>query len=100
MNNILNIQDSRPKGSHCDFKSDHGLESHGLNKPSSSLLELAKRSRSIEEIVFRGERMITKFGAIAVNTGNQTARSPNDKYIVRESENKRRTSGGENTTDL
>ncbi len=37
-----------------------------------------------EEIVFRGEGRITQQGPIVVNTGRHTARSANDKFVVRE----------------
>ena len=64
-------------------KSDYGLENHGLinlhnvywNLPSEALYE---------EIVFRGEGKMTKGGALTVNTGRHTARSANDKFVVKE----------------
>ncbi len=64
-------------------KSDYGLENHGLihlhnvywNLPDEALYE---------EIVFRGEGKMTKGGALTVNTGKHTARSANDKFVVKE----------------
>lgn len=65
------------------LKSKHGLDNHGLfnlgnvywNLPAASLYE---------EAVHRGEGLIAEGGALAVTTGKHTARSANDKYIVRE----------------
>ncbi len=64
-------------------KSDYGLENHGLlnlggvywNLPAEALYE---------EIVFRREGAITRDGAVVMNTGKHTARSANDKFVVRE----------------
>lgn len=66
-----------------ELKSKHGLENHGLfnlgnvywNLPAASLYE---------EAVHRGEGLIAEGGPLAVTTGKHTARSANDKYIVRE----------------
>src|SRR5208283_15953 len=93
MNNILNIK-TPAQGQAADLKSDHGLESHGLTNLHQAYWNLPVEAL-YEEIIFRGEGKITKSGAIAVNTGNQTARSPNDKYIVRESENEKNVWWGE-----
>jgi phosphoenolpyruvate carboxykinase (ATP) len=93
MNNILNIK-TPAQAQATDLKSDHGLESHGLTNLHQAYWNLPVEAL-YEEIVFRGEGKITKSGAIAVNTGNQTARSPNDKYIVRESENEKNIWWGE-----
>lgn len=65
------------------LKSKNGLENHGLlnlgnvywNLPAASLYE---------EAVHRGEGLIAEGGPLAVTTGKHTARSANDKYIVRE----------------
>lgn len=65
------------------FKSKHGLDNHGLfnlgnvywNLPAAALYE---------EAVHRGEGLIAEGGPLAVTTGKHTARSANDKYIVRE----------------
>lgn len=66
-----------------ELKSKHGLENHGLfnlgnvywNLPAASLYE---------EAVHRAEGLVAEGGALAVTTGKHTARSANDKYIVRE----------------
>jgi phosphoenolpyruvate carboxykinase (ATP) len=82
MNNILEIK-SPYQGQAGARKSDYGLENIGLanlhqvywNLPTEALYE---------EIVFRGEGRITELGPVVVNTGKHTARSANDKFIVRE----------------
>ena len=66
-----------------ELKSKHWLEKHGLfnlgnvywNLPAASLYE---------EAVHRAEGLVAEGGALAVTTGKHTARSANDKYIVRE----------------
>ncbi len=64
-------------------KSDYDLSNHGLanlhhvywNLPSEALYE---------EIIFRSEGRMTHMGAITVDTGKHTARSANDKFVVKE----------------
>ncbi|MCX6134088.1 MAG: phosphoenolpyruvate carboxykinase (ATP) [Ignavibacteriales bacterium] len=82
MNNILDIK--TPAQSEASaLKSDYGLENHGLsnlrmvywNLPSEALYE---------EISFRREARITQMGPIVANTGKHTARSANDKFVVKE----------------
>jgi phosphoenolpyruvate carboxykinase (ATP) len=66
-----------------EFKSNYGLQNHGLvyidrifwNLPTEAL---------VEEAVFRGEGHLVKGGAFHVYTGKWTARAANDKYFVRE----------------
>ncbi len=66
-------------------KSEYGLKNHGLvnlhnvywNLPTEALYE---------EVVFRGEGSLSYMGPIAVNTGKHTARSANDKFIVKETD--------------
>ncbi|PKL79774.1 MAG: phosphoenolpyruvate carboxykinase (ATP), partial [Ignavibacteriae bacterium HGW-Ignavibacteriae-4] len=65
------------------FKSKHGLDNHGLfnlgnvywNLPAAALYE---------EAIHRGEGLVAEGGPLAVTTGKHSARSANDKYIVRE----------------
>ncbi len=64
-------------------KSEYGLENHGLvnlnhvywNLPTEALYE---------EIIFRSEGRLSYMGPIVVNTGKHTARSANDKFVVKE----------------
>jgi phosphoenolpyruvate carboxykinase (ATP) len=66
------------------LKSDYGLENHGLFNLGGVYWNLAPEAL-YEEIVFRREGTITRDGAIVMNTGKHTARSANDKFVVRES---------------
>lgn len=58
------------------------LDNHGLfnlgniywNLPAASL---------VEQVILRGEGFLSPRGAVVVNTGQFTGRSPNDKYIVK-----------------
>ena len=82
MNNILDIK-TPAQAEASALKSDYGLENHGLanqrvvywNLPTESLYE---------EISFRREARISHLGPIVANTGKHTARSANDKFIVKE----------------
>ncbi len=84
MNNILNIKTPAEQEAQA-VKSDYGLANHGFtnlrkvywNLPSEALYE---------EIAFRGEGTIARHGPLVVNTGKHTARSANDKFIVREAD--------------
>ncbi len=66
-----------------EFKSDFGLENHGLmeldrvfwNLPTSALYE---------EAVFRGEANVVHGGPLIVNTGKWSARAAQDKFTVKE----------------
>jgi phosphoenolpyruvate carboxykinase (ATP) len=82
MTNILDIK-TPAQGEARALRSDYGLENLGLanlhqvywNLPTEALYE---------EITFRREGRITHLGALVVNTGKHTARSANDKFIVKE----------------
>ena len=82
MNNVLEIK-SPAQDEAKALRSDFGLRSLGLanlhkvywNLPSEAL---------VEEIVFRGEAKLSQLGPVVVNTGKHTARSANDKFVVRE----------------
>ncbi|MBM4161738.1 MAG: phosphoenolpyruvate carboxykinase (ATP) [Ignavibacteria bacterium] len=82
MNNILDIK-TPAQGEASALKSDYGLDNHGLTN-----LRLAYWNLPIEalyeEITFRREARISRMGPVVVNTGKHTARSANDKFIVRE----------------
>ena len=76
------------------FKSDFGLENHGLvhldtvywNLPTPAL---------IEEAVFRGEGKLVQGGAFHTYTGKWTARAANDKYFVKEESTENQIDWGE-----
>ncbi|MDE3090666.1 MAG: phosphoenolpyruvate carboxykinase (ATP), partial [Chloroflexota bacterium] len=83
MNNFLDIKTPAQAQANT-LKSDYGLDNLGLanlrqvywNLPTEALYE---------EIVFRDEAKITHLGPVVANTGKHTARSANDKFIVKES---------------
>jgi phosphoenolpyruvate carboxykinase (ATP) len=83
MNNILDIK--TPAQSEASaLKSDYGLENHGLSNLRMAYWNLPTEAL-YEEIAFRREARITQMGPIVANTGKHTARSANDKFVVKES---------------
>ncbi|MGA3246112.1 MAG: phosphoenolpyruvate carboxykinase (ATP) [Bacteroidota bacterium] len=83
MNNILDIK--TPAQSEASaLKSDYGLENHGLSNLRLAYWNLPTEAL-YEEIAFRREARITHMGPIVANTGKHTARSANDKFVVKES---------------
>jgi phosphoenolpyruvate carboxykinase (ATP) len=82
MNNILDIKtpaQSQAQAYKCDF----GLESHGITHLRQAYWNLPSEAL-YEEIIFRNEAKITQLGPIVANTGKHTARSANDKFVVKE----------------
>jgi len=82
MNNILNIKTPTEKEAGV-LKSDYGLDNHGLTNLRKIYWNIPTEGL-IEEAVFRSEGQISHLGAFVVNTGKKTARSANDKVIVKE----------------
>lgn len=82
MNNILDIKTPAQSEAQA-LKSDYGLDSHGLTNLRMAYWNLPTEAL-YEEITFRKEARITKLGPIVANTGKHTARSANDKFIVKE----------------
>jgi phosphoenolpyruvate carboxykinase (ATP) len=83
MNNILDIKTPAEAQAQV-WKSDYGLINHGLTNLHTVYWNLPVEAL-YEEIVFRSEGKVTYMGALVVNTGKHTARSANDKFVVRES---------------
>jgi phosphoenolpyruvate carboxykinase (ATP) len=83
MNNLLNIK-TPAQGEALALKSDYGLEHHGITNLRQVYWNLPVEAL-YEEIAFRGEARISRQGPIVANTGAHTARSANDKFVVRES---------------
>ena len=82
MNNILDIK--TPAQAQAQFyKSDYGLANHGLTNLSTVYWNLPTEAL-YEEVIFRNEGKVTYLGPLVVNTGKHTARSANDKFVVRE----------------
>jgi phosphoenolpyruvate carboxykinase (ATP) len=82
MNNILEIK-SPAQAQALALRSEYGLDNHGLTNLHQVYWNLPVESL-YEEVVFRGEGKIVNQGPIVANTGKHTARSANDKYVVRE----------------
>ena len=82
MINLLDIKTpAQPQA--AALRSDYGLDNHGLFNLGGVYWNLPPEAL-YEEIVFRREGVITRDGAIVMNTGKHTARSANDKFVVRE----------------
>jgi phosphoenolpyruvate carboxykinase (ATP) len=82
MNNLLNIK-TPAESIAQNRKAEYTLANQGINN-----LRLAYWNLPIEalyeEAVFRGEGATSAGGAFIANTGKHTARSANDKFVVRE----------------
>jgi phosphoenolpyruvate carboxykinase (ATP) len=61
------------------------LAALGIKKPATIHHNLSN-TRLIEEAVRRREGNLTQHGALVVNTGKYTGRSPNDKFTVKDAE--------------
>ena len=60
---------------------DNNLTELGINLKGTVLRNLSKE-RLVEECINNGEAKMALNGAINVDTGKYTGRSPNDKHIV------------------
>ena len=82
MNNILNIK--TPAETIAQIrKSDYNLSNHGISNLRLAYWNLTTEAL-YEEAIFRGEGATSTGGAFVANTGKHTARSANDKFVVRE----------------
>jgi phosphoenolpyruvate carboxykinase (ATP) len=63
--------------------SRHGLEHHGIHATGQVHWNLSS-TMLLQEAVRRGEGELSSHGALTVQTGEYTGRSPKDKFIVRE----------------
>ena len=82
MNNILNIK-TPAENEASALKGDYGLDNLGISNLRKAYWNLTTEAL-YEEIVFRQEAKISHLGPIVANTGKHTARSANDKYVVKE----------------
>ena len=82
MNNILDIK-TPAQGEAQAVKSDYGLDNHGISNLRMAYWNLPTEAL-YEEIAFRREARITHQGPIVAFTGKHTARSANDKFVVKE----------------
>jgi phosphoenolpyruvate carboxykinase (ATP) len=84
MNNLLNIK--TPAESIAQLrKADYNLANHGIGNLRLAYWDLPVESL-YEEAVFRGEGLLAAGGPFVANTGKHTARSANDKFVVRETD--------------
>ncbi len=77
-----------------DLASDFKLANHGLAYLDRAYWNLPAPAL-VEEAIFRGEGHLVHGGAFVVRTGEHTARSAADKYIVREPSTEERIWWGE-----
>ncbi|MGB8647752.1 MAG: phosphoenolpyruvate carboxykinase (ATP) [Anaerolineae bacterium] len=82
MNNLLDIK-TPAQAQAGALKADYGLVNLGLTNLHQVYWNLPAEAL-YEEIIFRNEAKTTHLGAVVANTGKHTARSANDKFIVRE----------------
>lgn len=81
MNDYLGIKTPANKEAKA-LKSEYGLQNHGLTNLNAEYWNLSTPSL-YEEAVFRNEGRIGHMGPFIVNTGKFTARSANDKFVVK-----------------
>src|SRR5215207_5614502 len=81
MNNLLNIKTPAESVAQAR-KADYNLSNHGIGNLRLAYWNLATEAL-YEEAVFRGEGVTTAGGPFVAHTGKHTARSANDKFIVR-----------------
>src|SRR5262249_44804388 len=74
-------------------QSEYGIEHHGITNVARVFWNLSASSL-VEESVRRGEGLLSADGALVVNTGKHTGRSPNDKFIVEEPTSKDKINWG------
>ncbi len=63
--------------------SSFGLANHGITEVSHAYWNLTS-AELYEHAIRRGEARLSHLGPLVVNTGQHTGRSPNDKFVVRE----------------
>jgi phosphoenolpyruvate carboxykinase (ATP) len=84
MNNLLNIK--TPAESVAQVrKADYNLSNHGIGNLRLAYWNLVTEAL-YEEAIFRCEGATAVGGPFVANTGKHTARSANDKFVVRETD--------------
>lgn len=81
MNNLLNIKTPSETIAQTR-KAEYHLANHGISNLRLAYWNLASEAL-YEEAIFRGEGQTAIGGPLVVNTGKHTARSANDKFVVR-----------------
>jgi len=82
MKNLLGIESPAAREA-AAIRSDFGLENHGLGNLGTVYWNLPAPAL-VEEALFRREGRLAAHGPFVCNTGRHSARSANDKFIVRE----------------
>ena len=81
MNNLLNIKTPAEPVAQVR-KADYNLSNQGVSNLRLAYWNLPTEAL-VEEAVFRSEGALAAGGAFVTNTGKHTARSANDKFVVR-----------------
>ena len=84
MNNLLNIKTPAEAVAQLR-KADFNLSNHGIGNLRLAYWNLVMEAL-YEEAVFRGEGVTSVGGPFIAHTGKHTARSANDKFVVRHSD--------------
>jgi len=84
MNNLLNIKTPAESTAHAR-KADYSLANHGMRNVRLAYWNLPRESLH-EEAIFREEGATAHQGPFIAFTGEHTARSANDKFVVREAD--------------
>lgn len=73
------------QSSELTIHSSYGLENHGLRDPGNVYWNLS--TPALYELAIRNrEAMLAHLGSLVCRTGTHTGRSPNDKFVVKDSE--------------
>lgn len=84
MNNLLNIK-TPAEGIAQVRKADYNLANHGIGNLRMAYWNLPGEAL-YEEAIFRSEGVTAVGGPFVASTGKHTARSANDKFVVRETD--------------
>jgi len=84
MNNLLNIKTPGESIAQAR-KAEYNLSNHGIGNLRLAYWNLQGEAL-YEEAIFRGEGVTAVGGPFVANTGKHTARSANDKFVVRETD--------------
>src|SRR5688572_11232836 len=84
MNNLLSVKTPAESVAQ-QRKADYNLANHGIGNLRLAYWNLATEAL-YEEAIFRGEGATSLGGPFIAHTGKHTARSANDKFVVRQSD--------------